>query len=299
MRSLRILWLGLLLPGTGCNLFWYAGHNLINEPRSRLDEFQVSRRLRVEAEQTWARVCREYGDRSFTREFADGFVEGYIDYLEHGGQSQPPTVPPPRYRRPAYLTPSGYERAKDYLIGFKYGADVALATGRRQFLTVPVLVPEPRSEPPLNINMVSDAEAIPVPPPASDSKPLGIPRVLEAPKPMATPTPTPTTPPKPDPKGLPEPKPMKADEPVKPISTMPLPEISIPSGPPLPPEVRPSGGPIPGVDDLIQAIDRGEPSPVPVSEAAELPLPIRGPRGFDARYLAPTLWLVNQDPASN
>lgn len=283
MHRVRIFWLGLLLPLTGCNLFWYAGHNLIEEPRARIDEFQVTRRMKAEAEQTWAAVCRQYDGRCFSREFADGFVEGYVDYLEHGGESRPPTVPPPRYRRAAYLTPSGYERAKDYMIGFKYGADVAQSTGRRHFHTVPVLLPEPKGEQPLNITTHAESEGFPAPPLASDH-PATTPAPMTLPVPKSMPVPEPA-------KGLPEPKPMVPDAAPK---SMPMPTVPsvAPPATPLPPELRPSGGPIPGIHDLIQAINEVE------QTAADLPvleLPIRGPRGFDARYLAPTLFLIGDE----
>ena len=52
--------------------------------------------------------------------------------LDNGGTTQPPVVPPLRYRRSQYLTPNGHARVRDYLTGFKYGAEVACATGRRQ-----------------------------------------------------------------------------------------------------------------------------------------------------------------------
>jgi hypothetical protein len=284
MRRVRMLMLGLLMPLTGCNMFWYAGHNLIQEPRARIDEYQVTRRLRSEAEISWSQVCQQYDKHSFSREYADGFVEGYIDFIEHGGVSRPPTVPPPRYRRAAYLTPSGHERAKDYLIGFKYGADVAQQSGRRQFHTIPVLLPEPRSDEPLSINLIPEASPTPV-------APIPVPAVPEAPK-AAVPLPVPKAVPMvPAVNPLPEPRPILSDPPkIKTTPAPSVPEVITPAVP-LPAEVRPSGGPIPGVDDIIQAISQSAgPEDLPVLE-----LPIRGPRGFDARYLAPTLWLPGDE----
>ena len=204
MRWMAVVCAAGLAPLAGCNLAYYAGHNLANEPVMRYDECKLDARLRAEAEACWREVCLQYPARSFTAEFADGFVEGYIDYLDSGGTPQPPAVPPLRYRRSQYLTPQGHARARDYLTGFKYGSEVACATGRRQFLTVPVVLHEPRPEPPLNITRIPpppavDAElpvtpgpAAPIPaprpadlgnpvPPKSDAKPVLPP--LEVPKP--------------------------------------------------------------------------------------------------------------------
>lgn len=178
MRWLAVVCAGGLAPLAGCNLAYYAGHNLVNEPIQRYDQHKLDARLRAEGEAAWREVCLAYPGRSFTAEFADGFVEGYVDYLDSGGTPQPPAVPPLRYRRSQYLTPQGHARALDYLTGFKYGGEVACATGRRQYLTVPVVLTEPRPEQPLNITRIppppdAGPETAPAPTPAA---PLPTPR---------------------------------------------------------------------------------------------------------------------------
>src|SRR5439155_23053559 len=93
-------------------------------------------------------VREQFPRKCFTAEFRDGFVEGYVDYLDRGGNAQPPVVPPIRYTRNHYLTPDGHLLVKDYFLGFRYGLDVAVASGHRQYLVVPVLVPERSPGPP-------------------------------------------------------------------------------------------------------------------------------------------------------
>ena len=191
MRLRSVLLIGPLLPLCGCNLFRLAGHNLANETISRHDERKFDHRLESESRCVWRDVCRQYPARTFTPEFADGFTDGYVDYLDVGGTPRPPAVPPLRYRRSSYLTPHGHALVKDYLIGFQYGAEVAVATGKREFLTVPVLLGEALPEPPLNV------ARLPAPPEASLDPPGSVPKVtsptappaVEVPKPVPAPVP--------------------------------------------------------------------------------------------------------------
>ena len=139
------------LAASGCNLAYYASHNLVNEPITRADEHKLTSRLKTESRVVWRDICRQFPARTFTPEFADGFTDGYADHLENGGPPGPPIVPPLRYRRANYLTPEGHALIRDYLIGFQYGQEVAVATGKRNFLTVPVLLKDAPPETPLNV----------------------------------------------------------------------------------------------------------------------------------------------------
>jgi hypothetical protein len=256
MRWKAVVCVGWLAPLTGCNLAYYAGHNLANESVSRVDEHRLAHRLKAEAKAAWWEVCRQHSTRTFSNEFAEGFVEGYADYLEHGGTPRPPTVPPPRFRRSGYLSPEGHVLIKDYLTGFQYGAEVACATGRRQFLTVPVLVSEDTPEPPLSITKV------PAPPDAPS-------QLMPPPIPLA-PAPTPAS-------GLPDPKPIPAptlppkEEPrVEPPKVEPLPPAEIPSLP-QPPVSRVEPEPIPDRPVVLPA--SGE-LPAPVPPVMDRPPPV-------------------------
>jgi hypothetical protein len=215
MRFKAVVCCAGLAPLAGCNLAYYTGYNLANLTVTRVDEYKLSKRLRAEARAAWREVCNQYPGRAFSDEFVDGFEEGYADYLENGRAAQPPAVPPPRYRRSRYLTPEGHARIRDYFAGFKYGADVAVATGRREFLTVPVLLPEPRPEPPFNFQFPAPPEAGPVPLGAAavaGGWVLGlglqppVPPIEMAPATAPLPAPTPVVPP-PDPGAPVPPKP--------------------------------------------------------------------------------------------
>lgn len=193
------------LSQTGCLLARNVAHNLANESAEHLDERKLSRQLRAEARDGWAAFCQQSGG-SFSIDFADGFRDGYADYLESGGNGSPPAVPPLRYRRSAYLNPEGHARIRDYFAGFKTGVDAAAESGRRHFLTVPVLVSD---------------DAPPVPPPGiqvpSPDAPLRAGEQLPAPRRMDATT------------GLPIPD-RPSVEPLPP----PLPVPKVPEPPPAP-----------------------------------------------------------------
>ncbi len=256
MRWRAVACVGCLVPLTGCNLAYYAGHNLANESISRVDEARLAHRLRAEAKAAWFEVCRQHAGRTLTSEFAEGFVEGYADYLEHGGTPRPPAVPPPRYRRSGYLSPEGHVLIKDYLAGFQYGAEVACATGRRQFLTVPVLVSEEQPEPPLSLVKIpappeTPSELMPPPvgpPPSAPSSGLPDPK----------PIPPPPLPPKTDAPG---------SEPLPPVEvpTVLLPPLSRPDPLPAAPVVQPASAELPAT--VPPVADR----PPPLPPTPELP----------------------------
>lgn len=143
MRWTAIAIAGGMIPLAGCQLTHMAAHNLLNEPIQYLDEKKVTDRLRDDAEA----VLREWEQQNggpVSDDFEDGFVDGYADYLERGGNAVPPAVPPLKYRRGRFLNPDGHARIHDYFAGFQAGADTAAQSGRRQFLTVPILVPDPQ-----------------------------------------------------------------------------------------------------------------------------------------------------------
>ncbi len=243
MRSKSVLGLIALLPlGSGCNLAYYAGHNLVNEPVTRADEHKLSGRLRAEGRAAWRTVCRQYPRRHFTPEFADGFADGYADHLESGGPPAAPAVPPLRYRRADYLTAQGQPLVRDYLVGAQYGAEVAVASGRRQFLTVPVMLSAQQPDAPLSVVQfaVPPAASLDAPgsvkprPPVPDAAPAFS---LPSPRPLA---PAPEPPPPPEPPKVevpvaPEVLPVAASEVVP--DAAPNPEVPMPEA--VPPEHAP------------------------------------------------------------
>ena len=262
MRWKRFAYAGLLPPLlAGCHGTCFTARDLVNEHRTAHNEEAITRELRKDARCAWREVRSQFPRRMFSEEFREGFLDGYTDYLDRGGNASPPLVPPARYtRNKKYYTPEGQALLKDYLLGFKYGTDVAVATGCRQFLTVPVLLPikEPCCAPGAVGPMVSEPVQPVVVNPSVTIDPRGAnPVVLPSANPLPTPKPLPAAKATPAPEtqpvevgqkfAAPVPRvdygPLPGDLPLPPRigdpnSTIPLPFPNIPD-PPLPRSTAP------------------------------------------------------------
>jgi hypothetical protein len=210
MRWKRIGLAGLLAPAlAGCHVCCPDARDLLAEKLTVCGEAAVTHELRQDAKCAWREVRTQYPRRMFSEEFRDGFLDGYTDYLDRGGSATLPAVPPAYLtRNKKYYTPEGQARLKDYFLGFQYGMDVAIATGCRQFLTVPVLLPQKEPCAPafaVQPGGVPAAVVVPERPPAvvvpadprpSAPSPLGPPKPLtETPRPMPGPEATGPKPP--------------------------------------------------------------------------------------------------------
>jgi hypothetical protein len=166
-------WKAMALAGAawpavaGCNIAQNAARNIVNEPHVVRTQRAIEHDLRKDARAAWREVRADYPRHAFTAEFRDGFLDGYVDYLDRGGNGSLPAVPPAKYTRHAkYYTENGQCLVKDYFLGFQYGQEIAIATGKRQFLTVPVLLPqEPTGPPAFAIEPGPAAHALPPPMP--------------------------------------------------------------------------------------------------------------------------------------
>lgn len=172
---------------SGCGLGRTAFHNLDYDHALYTTNTKIERELREDAREVFRQLATEYATKCFTDEFRYGFIEGYADHLDNGGTPLPPAVPPTKYRFKPYLSPVGHAQIQDYFIGFKYGAEVAAASGRREYFTLPILVGGPPVLPPLNIRVLpappegisTDRPNNPMPPPLPfDSSALSVPRAV-------------------------------------------------------------------------------------------------------------------------
>jgi hypothetical protein len=271
-----VVWASCLLPVlAGCGTVY----NLTTETCLIHAQHGIKHKLRKDAQVAWQTVCGQNPRRSFTHEFHEGFLDGYVDYLDRGGSAQQPAAPPIKYvYAKRYFSPEGHCLVRDYCLGFKYGADVAVASGRREFLTVPVLPPA---------SAVVEVPAHPATP-----VPSGTPSIPSAP------------PPRPVPGGKPNP-PKKSDDPPPldirpPLQTSPGPGIpdntgklipsrpkpTLPVIPPFSPDLTGGGkfAPLPPDPDLLPVPNPPLPNhlpvtpiPVPTDEPAIVIPPVLGP----------------------
>jgi hypothetical protein len=143
MRWKSVALAGAAWPAfAGCSTIHNAC-NFVKDPHSVCAQCEIEHELRKQARDTWQQVQCDYPRRDFSPEFRDGFLDGFVDYIDRGGNGSLPAVPPAKYtRHKKYFTEDGQCRVKDYFLGFKYGQEIAIATGKRQFYTVPVLLPQ-------------------------------------------------------------------------------------------------------------------------------------------------------------
>src|SRR5262245_2804895 len=129
MRVRRLfLALALGLPTGGCNLLQLGVRNLQLETIRCADDFRERCLYRKMGQEAWERCGQGAGLGG--DDYAEGFVDGYADYLDAGGSGEPPPMPPPRYRIcDKKLDPDAVQR---WRAGFRQGAFAAKQTGYRE-----------------------------------------------------------------------------------------------------------------------------------------------------------------------
>lgn len=143
MQSLILLL--ALISLTGCGLTRET-HRVVDlarrttflEPRFydyvRSDKL-AQREARLLAEQAWAEVAPTLANAS--RDYENGFTEGFADYLYRGGEGEPPLIPPRGYWNLRFLNQFGKASTKDWYAGFRHGAQTCKSTGLRDMWLVP------------------------------------------------------------------------------------------------------------------------------------------------------------------
>ena len=142
-RTLLALSLVLL---TGCPFVKYGAENMCIMPRNRIETMVLRHRLRGLAHAAWMDVARSDPEHGFSKTYAEGFQDGYVDFLEYDGNGEPPAAPPRRFQSPALRSPEGQQAIEDWFTGFRHGAQVAHASGFREGIVVPISLPPIQSE---------------------------------------------------------------------------------------------------------------------------------------------------------
>ncbi len=120
-----------------------ASRNAVQSPIRDLDEAEFIKFLRKQAEKAWSQLeeaCQARG-REFSPAYHNGFVQGFVDYVEAGGTGEPPYLPPFRYRLTHWRNAEGNATIDDWYAGFRHGAAVAKESGLRQFNIIPLPAP--------------------------------------------------------------------------------------------------------------------------------------------------------------
>jgi hypothetical protein len=176
MRTLGILAImAVCATAAGCSGFVRSiERNFTVLPLQGFDECRMKCRNHLRAVEAWD-MLEESSPEHYTPDFADGFVAGYADYLDNGGNGDPPAIPPFRYRTVKYQTPDGVEAINQWYAGWRHGTLMAKASGMRELEVIPLSAPPINAVPPDND----------VPGTLSPPQPLPPPEQLPNPRPIA------------------------------------------------------------------------------------------------------------------
>ena len=136
--------LGLCILSQGCGPIPLATRTLVIEPIHycfTTDNILEMHRNSKLAEESWETITNAAPGHKYSPDYADGFKEGFADYLYAGGTGEPPPLPPRRYFRSNYETPQGHQAIEDWFDGYRHGAAMAQQSGYRQWVTNPSSVP--------------------------------------------------------------------------------------------------------------------------------------------------------------
>jgi hypothetical protein len=149
MRPVTALLLfGLSVLCSGCALIEDSCRNFCVAACCPFETHQELARNRLWAENAWAKACTTGGPRGFSEDYAQGFKDGYAEYLYRGGDGEPPLLAPKRYRHVQYQTPQGYMAVEEWFAGYRHGTAVARDTGARRWITGPTgWLPDPHGAP--------------------------------------------------------------------------------------------------------------------------------------------------------
>ena len=126
----------LTLVTSGCRVRDNLYRTLVYEPHqydSYFDEIVTKRRFGKLARE----ALSDYPGQSGSKHFACGFVDGFVDHLEAGGNCDPQSLPPRQYWKAEFQTVQGHRAVEKWFQGFEVGARQARDSGLRELVEIP------------------------------------------------------------------------------------------------------------------------------------------------------------------
>ncbi len=136
-------------PNGGWDLYTLAIRNLSSEPPRGHDWMSINFKIKGWAGKAWRETVKDSPDQHYSADYEKGFKEGFRDYVEFGGCGEPPAVPTLCYRSAIFRTPAGQQAIQDWYDGFRHGSHVAMESGLRETILVPLacgIPPTPASQ---------------------------------------------------------------------------------------------------------------------------------------------------------
>lgn len=137
MRVRMTLWLiGLVLTNTGCSVVADAVHTTSSRTRQSISDAYERHRNKQWAAAAWDDVRKADPAVPASGDFADGFRDGFAEYL-YRGSTEPPPLPPGRYRTVHSQSSAGYHAAEAWFAGYRRGIAEGQARGAREWVVGP------------------------------------------------------------------------------------------------------------------------------------------------------------------
>jgi hypothetical protein len=135
MLALGVIGLGLL--NVGCTMVGSAADHVVYAAKETIEDHLERARYRQWATAAWGKIAPTAPAVPSSGDYADGFQEGFVDYLDAGGTGEPPPLPPRRYQALRYQTAQGYEAIDAWFAGYRHGVAVARQGPYRDWITGP------------------------------------------------------------------------------------------------------------------------------------------------------------------
>ncbi len=184
-----IILFALGIFSSGCTVAYNTINTMVTEPAEYPTYFEfvlLKMRTCKLAAEAWKEV--RTGVPGYSRHYHRGFLVGFADYLQFGGNGEPPPVPPRQYWKQD--SPAGRQAVEDWFSGFRHGATIARRSGYRELIVVPVSAalssdqpeqsPEIRNEPMAPDDGADNSSPLPQPreigPNAPSAQPAELPK---------------------------------------------------------------------------------------------------------------------------
>lgn len=205
--------ISLTLWNTGCALVADGMRAVHSRSSQAMSEARERQRNKEMAQAAWREVRNSDPLVHANDDYADGFEDGFAAHM-YRGTTEPPPLPPGKYRTIRYQNVPGYRAAESWIAGFRRGVEEAQGRGVRQLVIGPSSVGRgvipavaPLAVPEENLVQLPASVATT---PKPNSPPSG---GWPGPTSIARETPRPLAPARPNPKATVEFEPMKATEP--------------------------------------------------------------------------------------
>jgi hypothetical protein len=141
LRAFPLGVLVLLVTTVGCTIYGPTARNTLFETHLITDQTRDYLRNCYLANAAWSDVSKSDPTCLHSDDYERGFKAGFKAYLEYGANAGIPPIPPKPYWWIDHQGPDEFAHVQDWHAGFVHGMQAAHASGYREMIAVPSLVP--------------------------------------------------------------------------------------------------------------------------------------------------------------